>query len=98
MISAMRQYRKSLQVGLIVVIGGFVGSLFIFGSSSFLGGRGPSGNEVATVNGEVIPFDRFQRRYQEYLNAFSQVYRDRFSPELAQQLGLQQQVIEDLVQ
>jgi peptidyl-prolyl cis-trans isomerase D len=98
MITAMRRYRRSLQVGLFIVIAGFVGSLFIFGSSSLIGGREPGGTEVATVNGEAIPFDRFQRRYQEYLNAFAQVYRERFSPQLAEQLGLQQQVVEDLVQ
>lgn len=96
MITDIRRYRRGLQVGLVVVIGAFIASLFVFGSSGFDGG--PRGDAVATVNGESIPFDRFQRRYQAYLDAYSRVYRERFSPALAEQLGLPQQVLEDLVQ
>ena len=33
MITVMRRYRKSLQVGLLVIIAAFVASLFVFGSS-----------------------------------------------------------------
>jgi peptidyl-prolyl cis-trans isomerase D len=98
MLTTMRRYRRTLQAGLLVVVAGFVASLFVFGSKSFDGGVGGSDTTVATVNGETIPFDRYQRRYQEYLNAFAQIYRDRFTPELAEQLGLGQQVIDDLVQ
>ena len=96
MINDIRRYRRALQVGLAVVIAAFIASLFVFGSSGFNGG--PSGDAVATVNGETIPFDRFQRRYQAYLDAYSRVYRERFSPALAEQLGLPQQVLDDLVQ
>lgn len=96
MITDIRRYRRALQVGLVVVIGAFIASLFVFGSSGFDGG--PRGDAVATVNGESIPFDRFQRRYQAYLDAYSRVYRERFSPALAEQLGLPQQVLDDLVQ
>lgn len=96
MITDIRRYRRALQVGLVVVIAAFIASLFVFGSSGFDGG--PRGDAVATVNGESIPFDRFQRRYQAYLDAYSRVYRERFSPALAEQLGLPQQVLEDLVQ
>jgi peptidyl-prolyl cis-trans isomerase D len=53
---------------------------------------------VASVNGEAISLERYQRRYQAYLDAYSRVYRDRFSPELAEQLGLPQQAVNDLVQ
>jgi peptidyl-prolyl cis-trans isomerase D len=96
MISFMRRYRRGLQVGLIIVIAAFIGSLFIFGSSS-IDGRGAP-DTVATVNGETISADRYQRRYQEYVNAYSQMMRDRFSPEMAERLGLPRQVVDDLVQ
>src|SRR4029434_3473656 len=42
--------------------------------------------------------ERFQRRYQSYLEAYAQIYRDRFSTEMAERLGLPQQVVGDLVQ
>ncbi|HEU5323171.1 MAG TPA: SurA N-terminal domain-containing protein [Methylomirabilota bacterium] len=96
MITFMRRYRRVLQVGLVVVIAAFIASLFVFGSSGF--GDGDRVDTVATVNGERIPLDRYQRRYQAYLDAYTRVYRDRFTPQLAEQLGLPQQVVSDLVQ
>ncbi|MBI2159364.1 MAG: SurA N-terminal domain-containing protein [Candidatus Rokubacteria bacterium] len=96
MITMMRRYRRTLQVGLLVVVAAFIASLFLFGSSGLNGGGGR--DSVATVNGESIPFERYQRRYQAYVEAYAQIYRDRFSQELAERLGLPQQVVSDLVQ
>jgi peptidyl-prolyl cis-trans isomerase D len=96
MITMMRRYRRALQVGLLVVIAAFVGSLFVFGVRGV--GDGPAPDAVATVNGESIPIDRYQRRYQAYVEAFAQRYRDSFSSELAERLGLPQQAVNDLVQ
>src|SRR5438128_5471540 len=98
MITVMRRYRKSLQLGLLVVIAAFVASLFVFGATGSRFGAGEPRDSVATVNGETIPLERFQRRYQSYLEAYAQIYRDRFSTEMAERLGLPQQVIGDLVQ
>ena len=96
MITMMRQQRKALQIGLLIVIAAFVGtSVFVFGAG---GMRDDSADGVATVNGESISAERYQRRYQEYLNAYSQMLRDRFSPEMVERMGLPQQVVEDLVQ
>src|SRR5882724_9190576 len=96
MITVMRRYRRVLQVGLLVVIAAFVLTSVYVGSMS--GGARNRGDAVATVNGEAIPIERYQRRYQAYLDAYSRVYRDRFSPTLAEQLGLPQQAVNDLVQ
>jgi peptidyl-prolyl cis-trans isomerase D len=96
MITVMRRYRKALQIGLLGVIAAFVLTSVYVGSMS--GGARARGDAVATVNGEVIPIERYQRRYQAYLDAYSRVYRDRFSPALAEQLGLPQQTVNDLVQ
>ncbi len=95
MISFMRRYRRSLQVGLFIVIGAFIGSLFVFGA---MGPDGAARDSVASVNGEAISVERYQRRYQEYLNTYAQVLRDRFSPEMAERFGLPQLVVNDLVQ
>src|SRR4030095_3175836 len=97
MISVMRRYRKSLQVGLLVIIAAFVASMFSLGARGSRVGGGEARDRVATVNGESIPMERFQRRYQSYLEAYAQMYRDRFSNELAERLGLPQQVVGDLV-
>src|SRR5947207_704856 len=97
MITVMRRYRRILQVGLLVVIAAFViTSVVVSGASSFRGGA--ARDSVAIVNGESIPTDRYQRRYQAYLETYAQIYRDRFSPEMAERMGLAQQVVGDLVQ
>jgi len=99
MITMMRRYRKALQLGLLVIIAAFVASLFVFGAAgSRFGGGGETRDSVATVNGETIPIERFQRRYQSYVEAYAQIYRDRFSSEMAERMGLPQQVLGDLVQ
>ncbi|OGL12308.1 MAG: hypothetical protein A3I17_10925 [Candidatus Rokubacteria bacterium RIFCSPLOWO2_02_FULL_72_37] len=96
MITLMRRQRRALQVGLLLVVAAFVASLFVFGTRGFDGGGPP--DTVATVNGERISFERYQRRYQAYYDAYAQIYRERFSSELAERLGLAQQVVNDLVQ
>jgi peptidyl-prolyl cis-trans isomerase D len=95
MITVMRRYRRLLQIGLLVVIVAFVGTSIFVGT---MNGGTDRADAVARVNGESIPLERYQRRYQAYLDAYSRVYRDRFSPELAEQLGLPQQAVNDLVQ
>lgn len=95
MITFMRRYRRTLQVALFVVIAAFIGSLFIFGA---MGPDGAVRDSVATVNGEEISTERYQRRYQEMLDTYAQILRDRFSPEMAERFGLPQQVVNDLVQ
>jgi peptidyl-prolyl cis-trans isomerase D len=93
-ITFMRRHRRALQVGLLLVVAAFVASLFIFGA----GGPGSDRAWVARVNGQDIPMERYQRRYQEYLETYTRVFRERFSAEMAERLGLAQQVVDDLVQ
>src|SRR3989442_3865662 len=91
----MRRYRRGLQVGLLVVIAAFIASLFVFGQRGF--GDGAGRDAVATVNGESIPLARYQQRYQAFMEAYARIYRDRFSPELAERLGLPPQVGDELI-
>src|SRR5438132_1599379 len=92
----MRRYRRGLQVGLLMVIAAFIASLFVFGQLGFVDCAGR--DAVATVNGESIPLARYQQRYQAFMEAYARIYRDRFSPELAERLGLPQQVVNELIQ
>src|SRR5256884_5025046 len=92
----MRRYRRGLQVGLLIVIAAFIASLFVFGQRGF--GDGAGRDAGATVNGESIPLARYQQRYQAFMEASARISRDRFSPELAERLGLPQQVVNELIQ
>jgi peptidyl-prolyl cis-trans isomerase D len=96
MITFMRRYRKGLQVGLLVVIVAFVASLFVFGARSFDGESG-GGDRVATVNGERISRKQFQDRYQAVKDYYSQMNRGRLTDEMAEQLGLKDRVVDELV-
>jgi peptidyl-prolyl cis-trans isomerase D len=96
MITFMRRYRRGLQAGLLVVIATFVASLFVFGSSGFDQGAARA-DTVATVNGEAISRRQYQNRYQGYLDMYSQGQQGRLTPELAEQLGLPQRVVDELV-
>jgi len=98
LIGAMREYFKGLKLILLFVIVAFIGtSLFYFGSSS-LRGTGERSAAPATVNGEEIPAARFQRMQRNYLEYYRRTYRQDISPEMAERMGLTQQVISDLVQ
>ena len=96
MITLIRRYRRGLQIGLLVVIAAFVASLFVFGSSGIDQG-GARADTVATVNGETISRKQYQNRYQGYLEMYSQGNQGRLTPELAEQLGLPQRVVDELV-
>lgn len=95
MITMMRRYRRTLQIGLLVVIAAFVAtSVFIAGSGSL---RGDSDAGVAKVNGETISVERYQRRYQELVNMYAASFRE-FSPDMAERMGLPQQTVQSLIQ
>ncbi|MGH7316112.1 MAG: peptidylprolyl isomerase [Candidatus Rokuibacteriota bacterium] len=97
MISLMRDYARSLKIVLLIVIVVFVltsGVLFYFGTGPFEGG---GSNAVAVVNGEEIPFERFQRAQANIMAAYERMSRQRLTPEVAERLGLSQQVVNELV-
>lgn len=96
MLNAMRRNLKTLSITLWVVIAAFIGTtFFVWGKGSITGGSDP--NAVATVNGEEIPVARYQRLSRSYLDFYRQLYKERFTQDLAEKLGLSQQVMNDLV-
>jgi peptidyl-prolyl cis-trans isomerase D len=97
-ISIMREYARSLKIVLLAVIAIFIltsGVLFYFGTSALPGGSKP--NVIASVNGEEIPVDRFRRAQANYAAAYERLTRQRMTPELAERMGLSQQVLNELI-
>ncbi|HEY7869307.1 MAG TPA: SurA N-terminal domain-containing protein, partial [Methylomirabilota bacterium] len=97
MISLMREYARSLKVVLLIVIVVFIltsGVIVYFGTDP-LGGASP--NVVAVVNGEEIPLERFRRAQGNLVAAYERMSRQRVTPEMAERLGLSQQVVNELV-
>ena len=99
MISVMREYARSLKIVLLIVIVVFIltsGVLFYFGTGPF-GSAGARDSAVAMVNGEEIPRERYQRAQANMMAAYERMARQRLTPELAERLGLSQQVMNELV-
>lgn len=97
MISVMREYARSLKFVLLIVVVVFIltsGVLFYWGGGPSGGARA---NTVAVVNGEEIPFERFRRAQSNMIAAYERMSRQRLTPELAERLGLSQQVVNELV-
>ena len=94
----MREYVGGLKLVLLFVILAFVGTSVVYFGADALGRKRLGDHSVATVNGEDIPVERFRRAYTSYVEFYRQIYKDRLTPEIAERLGISQQVINDLVQ
>lgn len=96
MITAMRKYLKGLHILLWVVVGAFVATIFfVWGKGSQSGGN--TGANVAAVNGETISVERYDRAYQRAMTELSRMYGGKLTPEMAERMGLRQQVVDGLV-
>lgn len=97
MISSMREYFRSLKFILVIIILAFIATSVVYFGTSALSGGANRPNVVATVNGEEIPQERFQRAQANLVAAYEQMTKQRVTPEIAERMGLAQQVINDLV-
>src|SRR6266542_2881487 len=94
----LREYFRGLKLILLFVIVAFIATSFLyFGSDSLRMGNARS-NAIASVNGEEIPPARFQRVQRNYIEYYRRAYQQDITPEMAERLGLTQQVINDLIQ
>src|SRR6266498_4169324 len=94
----MREYFRGLKLILLFVIVAFIATSFLyFGSDSLRMGNARS-NAIASVNGEEIPPARFQRVQRNYIEYYRRAYQQDITPEMAERMGLTQQVISDLIQ
>ena len=98
LIGAMREYFRGLKLILLFVIAAFIATSFLyFGSDTLRMGNARS-NAIASVNGEEISPARFQRVQRNYIEYYRRAYQQSITPEMAERLGLTQQVINDLIQ
>jgi peptidyl-prolyl cis-trans isomerase D len=100
MLKVMRDSFHHLKWILIAVVAAFVfGFVFI---DMGLGGGGFSGAQdtrafAARVNGETITYNDFYRSLKGLEDMYRQAYGQQFTPEMAAQMGLQKQVLDNLV-
>ncbi len=94
----LKTFREAQPWIIKMVMGGVV--LAFIGTIFFAWGMGgqTARNTLATVEGTAITLPEFQTAYQNLYNFYQQQYKDRFTPELAQTLGLKRQVLDNLIQ
>lgn len=98
MLDRMRQHRNWLKWSLALVCLAFV----VFYIPDFLSGAAgtmPTSptDTVATVNGHEIRSDEFIRTYQAQMQAYRSAYGGQMSDQLLKQLGIDQQILQQLV-
>jgi peptidyl-prolyl cis-trans isomerase D len=95
MLDRMRRHKGILKWSLAAVVLTFV----LFYVPDFLAsttGATPS-DTVAIVEGRPITVREFQRRYNAQLQAYRQAYGEQMSEQLLRQLGIEQQILQQLV-
>ncbi|RKQ61745.1 peptidyl-prolyl cis-trans isomerase D [Thermovibrio guaymasensis] len=76
MLSKIRKNLRAFSFPLWIVAASFIGTIFlVWGKGSV---SGPSGNEVATVNGEGITLTEFNREYQNTVTSLKKKLGDNF--------------------
>jgi peptidyl-prolyl cis-trans isomerase D len=96
MLDRMRRHRNWLKWSLALVCLAFV----LFYIPDFLQGTDAGAaatDTVAVVNGREIRADEFRRAYQAQLQAYRSAYGGQMSEQLLKQLGIDQQILQQLV-
>ena len=97
MLDKMRRHKSWLKWSLGLVCLAFV----IFYIPDFLRGSGAdaaSGDTIARVEGREITAGEFRRTYQAQLQAYRAAYGANMSEQLLKQLGVEQQILQQLVE
>jgi peptidyl-prolyl cis-trans isomerase D len=93
MLDFMRQRARSIWIKALFLV---IALVFVFfGIGSF--GDDAQVQVIVTVDDEPITLQEFQRAYRNVEANYREVYKERFTPELAQQMNLRQQTLDQLV-
>ena len=93
MLDFMRQRAQSVGIKALFLV---IALVFVFfGIGSF--GDEAQVQIIVTVDDEPITLQEFQRAYRNVEANYREVYKERFTPELAQQMNLRQQTLDQLV-
>lgn len=96
MFETMRKIFGPIAVSVII---GAVALVFVFSgvfNPDGTGGMG-AGAMAANVNGDAISLQEFSREYQQRVDFYSNMMKGKADPKLLAQMGLKQQVLEDMI-
>ena len=96
MLKTFRDNLKYLSWIIWVVIAVFILFIFVdFGSINL--GDTVASDAAASIGGLEVSYAEFERSYRQTEDFYRQTYGDQFNRELAQQIGLPQQVLDQLI-
>jgi peptidyl-prolyl cis-trans isomerase D len=93
MLEFLRKQAQSpyIQAAILIIV-----IVFIFWGTNFGNGGGPS--TIATVNGQSIPTQAFQKTYDQMVDKYRERFGGKLPPNLLKNLGLKDQVLEQLIE
>jgi peptidyl-prolyl cis-trans isomerase D len=92
----MREYFRSLKFILIIIVVAFVATSVVYLGTS-INDTASNPAVVATVNGEEIPAERFQRTQANLIARYERMMRQSMTPDMIERFGLPRQVMNELV-
>jgi peptidyl-prolyl cis-trans isomerase D len=100
MLKLMRDSFQHLKWILLAVVAAFIfGFVFLdMGLGGAFGGGADNTAYAARVNGETITYNDYYRALKNYEDMYRQMYQGQFTPEMAAQMRLPQQVMETLIE
>src|SRR5690606_4460992 len=97
MLDRMRRHKNWLKWSLFLVVVAFIALYFPDFMATNTGAGASNSMAIARVGDEEITAGAFRAAYQRQREAFSQAYGGRVNPQLLRQLGLEQQILRQLV-
>ena len=98
MLSIIREHADSWMIKSILwlIIIAFVGTIFY--SWGMGGASGSGGGAIATVEGEKIYQQEYDRTFNNLVDFYRQQFKSQFTTEMIKKLGLKTQALEALIQ
>jgi hypothetical protein len=99
MLDRMRRHKNWLKWSLGLVVLTFIAFYIpsFLDTTGAVGVGAPASEVVATVNGTDIRGADYQRRYQNQIQAYQQQYGGNINEQLLRQLGIDQQILRQMV-
>ena len=98
MLKTMRRNVKSLKPVLWLVVATFIVAIFAIWGGGVGGGEGGGSDTLARIGGATVSSSEFYQALRQRLESIGKQFGGDLNANLIQQLGLPQQVLEQLVQ
>src|SRR6185436_3682883 len=97
MLKLMRDSFQQLKWILVAIVAIFILFIFVDWGAGGSSGASATAGYAARVNGETISYRDYNRAVYFMEENYKRMYGGQFTPEMAQQMGLQRQVMNSLI-